>query len=68
MSVKTSTSMPSARMLSTTPSVIPVATTPGSLQSIARVTPSRLSSQPASATEPGPNLIGVASMVKTVSC
>ncbi len=68
MSVKTSTSMPSARMLSTTPSVIPVAMTPGSLHSIARVTPSRLSSQPASRTEPGPNLIGVASIVNTVSC
>ena len=51
----------------TTRSVTPAATTPGSLQSIARVTPSRLSSQPASATAPGPNLIGVASMVKTVS-
>ena len=31
------------------------------------MTPSRASSQPASATAPGPNLTGVASSVKTVS-
>ena len=42
--------------------------TPGSVTSIARVTPRRLSSQPASSAAPGPNLIGVASRVKTVSC
>ena len=44
------------------------AATPGSVTSSARRTPSRLSSQPASATAPGPNLIGVASSVKIVSC
>ena len=45
----------------------PSAATPGSVTSIARLTPRRLSSQPASAAAPGPNLIGVASRVKTVS-
>ena len=40
---------------------------PGSVTSSARVTPRRLSSQPASAAAPGPNLIGVASRVKTDS-
>jgi len=44
-----------------------VAATPGSVTSSARRTPRRLSSQPASADAPGPNLIGVASRVKTVS-
>jgi hypothetical protein len=37
---------------------------PGSVTSSARETPSRASSNPASATAPGPNLIGVASSVK----
>src|SRR3954470_9682665 len=45
----------------------PRARTPGSVTRSARETPSRLSSQPASAAAPGPNLIGVASRVKTVS-
>jgi hypothetical protein len=40
---------------------------PGSVTSSARDTPSRSSSQPASATAPGPNLIGVASRVKIAS-
>ena len=42
-----------------------MAATPGSVTSSARLTPRRLSSQPASAAAPGPNLIGVASRVKT---
>src|SRR4051812_32703616 len=41
--------------------------TPGSETSSARVTPRRCNSQPASCTAPGPNLIGVASSVKTDS-
>src|SRR5215213_5510353 len=61
------TSMPSASMLARIRSACPVAATPGSVTSTARRTPSRLSSQPASAAAPGPNLIGVASSVKTVS-
>ena len=40
---------------------------PGRSRAARGVTPSRLSSQPASAAAPGPNLIGVASSVKTVS-
>jgi hypothetical protein len=40
---------------------------PGSVTSSARDMPSRSASQPASETAPGPNLIGVASRVKTVS-
>src|SRR3954447_14561940 len=59
--------MPSASIAARTRSGCPVAATPGSVTSGARVTPSRLSSQPASADAPGPNLIGVASRVKTVS-
>src|SRR6187200_151073 len=59
--------MPSAWIASRTRSGWPVAATPGSVTSSARRTPSRLSSQPASAAAPGPNLIGVASSVKTVS-
>src|SRR5919107_1396780 len=61
------TSMPSASIASLTRSGWPVAATPGSVTSRARSTPSRLSSQPASAAAPGPNLIGVASSVNTVS-
>src|SRR5436305_498774 len=45
----------------------PSAATPGSVTSSARRTPSRASSQPASAEEPGPNFTGVASSVKTCS-
>src|ERR1700709_1903041 len=60
--------MPSASMLRRTRSGWPVAATPGSVTSSARVTPRRLSSQPASAAAPGPNLIGVASSGKTDSC
>src|SRR5512133_2909069 len=56
--------MPSASMLARTRSGRPVAATPGSVTSSARRTPSRSSSQPASAAAPGPNLIGVASRVK----
>src|SRR4051794_1779191 len=41
--------------------------TPGSETSSARVTPRRCNSHPASCTAPGPNLIGVASSVKTDS-
>src|SRR5215217_5172372 len=59
--------MPSASMLARIRSGWPVAATPGSVTSRARRTPNRLSSQPASAAAPGPNLIGVASSVKTVS-
>src|SRR3954452_14665497 len=50
-----------------TRSVIPAATTPGSETTSTRVAPSRPSSQPASSAAPVPNLIGVASTVKTVS-
>src|SRR6476469_3089714 len=64
----TTTSMPSASIACRTRSGCPVAATPGSVTSSARFTPSRLSSQPASAAAPGPNLIGVASSVNTVSC
>src|SRR5918995_308901 len=59
--------MPSASIARLTRSGWPVAATPGSVTSSARRTPSRLSSQPASAAAPGPNLIGVASSVNTVS-
>src|SRR5512133_3471470 len=59
--------MRSASMLARTRSGWPMAATPGSVTSSARFTPSRLSSQPASAAAPGPNLIGVASWVKTDS-
>src|SRR3954470_16103797 len=59
--------MPSASMAARTRSGWPVAATPGSVTSSARVTPRRESSQPASAAAPGPNLIGVASRVNTVS-
>src|SRR5829696_8193082 len=59
--------MPSASMDARIRSGCPVAATPGSVTSNARRTPSRLSSQPASAAAPGPNLIGVASSVKIVS-
>src|SRR5215211_5506884 len=59
--------MPSASMLARIRSGWSVAATPGSVTSRARRTPSRLSSQPASAAAPGPNLIGVASSVNTVS-
>src|SRR4051794_11389360 len=59
--------MPSASIACLTRSGWPVAATPGSVTRSTRVTPRRLSSQPASATAPGPNLIGVASSVKTVS-
>ena len=64
---KTSCSMPSAASPATIRSVIPSARTAGSATTIARVTPSRASSQPASAEAPGPNFSGVASTVKTVS-
>src|SRR6185436_19134253 len=59
--------MPSASMLARTRSGWPMAATPGSVTSRARSTRNRLSSQPASAAAPGPNLIGVASRVKTDS-
>src|SRR5690349_12083066 len=45
----------------------PMAATPGSVTSSARLTPSRSSSQPAAAAAAGPHLIGVASRVKTDS-
>ncbi len=48
-------------------SVMPAARTVGSVTTSARATPSRSSSQPASAEAPGPNFSGVASTVKTVS-
>src|SRR4051812_22981476 len=60
--------MPSAATRSRTRSAWPSAATPGSVTSSARDTPRRLSSQPASATAPGPNFTGVASSVKTRSC
>src|SRR3954447_14344146 len=59
--------MPSASMAARTRSGWPVAATPGSVTSSARRTPRRDSSHPASAAAPGPNLIGVASRVNTVS-
>src|SRR5215213_5874914 len=59
--------MPSASIAARTRSGCPAAATPGSVTSSARRTSSRLSSQPASAAAPGPNLTGVASRVKTVS-
>src|SRR5689334_3499905 len=59
--------MPAARIDSRTRSAIPSSATPGSVTSSARRTRRRWSSQPASATAPGPNLIGVASSVNTVS-
>src|SRR3954454_20481736 len=59
--------MPSASIARLTRSGCPVAATPGSVTSSALLTPRRLSSQPASAAAPGPNLIGVASSVNTVS-
>ena len=65
---KTTASMPAASIASTTRSVIPARMTPGSLTTITREAPRRWSSHPASADDPGPNLIGVASRVKTVSC
>ena len=65
--VEDTISMPSASIRSRTLSVIPAAITPGSDTTMTRLAPSRLSSQPVSAEAPGPNLIGVASMVKTVS-
>src|SRR4029078_2991870 len=45
----------------------PAAMTPASETSMTRLAPSRWSSQPVSADAPGPNLIGVAAMVKSVS-
>src|SRR4029079_10313454 len=60
--------MPSASMPARTRSGWPMAATPGSVTSRARVTPRRLSSQPASAAAPGPYLMGVASSVKIDSC
>src|SRR5215216_5744496 len=60
--------MPSASIAPRTRSGWPVAATPGSVTSSARRTPSRLSSQPASAAAPGPYFTGVASRVKIVSC
>src|SRR4051795_3373110 len=59
--------MPSFSMLALMRSGWPSCATPGSVTRRARLTPRRLSSQPASSTAPGPNLIGVASSVKTVS-
>src|SRR4051794_36468573 len=59
--------MPSASIAARTRSGWPVAATPGSVTSSARVTPRRESSQPASAAAAGPNLIGVASRANTVS-
>ena len=46
---KTTASMPAASIASTTRSVIPASTTPGSLTTITLEAPRRLSSQPASA-------------------
>ena len=63
----TTTSIPAASIVARTRSGWPVAATPGSVTSSARVTPSRASSQPASAAAPGPNFTGVASSVKIVS-
>src|SRR3954447_20975589 len=59
--------MPSSAIDAAMRSGWPSAATPGSVTSSARRTPSRASSQPASAEEPGPNLTGVASSVKTCS-
>ncbi len=64
----TVTSMPSARSRSTTRSVRPSVTIPGSLTNITRCAPSRFISQPASVQAPGPYFTGVASIVKIVSC
>src|SRR3954466_16359290 len=61
------TTIPSRSIDCLTRSWWPRAATPGSVTSSARLTPRRLSSQPASSTAPVPNLIGVASSVKTVS-
>src|SRR4051812_22528392 len=55
-------------MLRRTRSTASSCATCGSVTSIARRTPRRRSSQPASADAPGPNFTGVASSVKTVSC
>src|SRR5918998_1343019 len=55
--------MPRAAIAARTRSGCPAATTPGSVTSSARVTPSRASSQPASSAAPGPNLTGVAEHV-----
>src|SRR3954452_14832175 len=60
--------MPSASTRALMRSGWPSAATPASVTSIARRTPRRLSSQPASSEAPGPNLTGVASSVKTRSC
>src|SRR4051794_27863814 len=60
--------MPSASTRPIMRSGWPSAATPGSVTSIARRTPRRLSSQPASSDAPGPNFTGVASSVKTRSC
>src|SRR4051812_28689713 len=59
--------MPSRSIAARTRSGWPAAATPGSVTSSARRTPRRASSQPASSAAPAPNLIGVASTVKTVS-
>src|SRR4051794_9061177 len=59
--------MPSSAIAAAMRSGWPSAATPGSVTSSARRTPSRASSQPASAEEPGPNFTGVASSVKTCS-
>src|SRR3954454_13489813 len=59
--------MPSFSMLALMRSGWPSCATPGSVTRSALLTPRRLSSQPASAAAPGPNLIGVASSVNTVS-
>ena len=58
---------PRPRSTRCTRSAWPAATTPGIGDRNARVTPRRLSSQPASSTAPDPNLMGVASIVKIVS-
>jgi hypothetical protein len=60
----TTTEMPASR---SEPDTVSTHGIPGSVTSRARDTPSRDSSNPASATAPGPNLIGVASRVKIVS-
>src|SRR4051794_4780628 len=59
--------MPSASMRRCTRSASPSAAICGSVTRRTLPTPSRLSSQPASLTAPGPNLTGVASSVNTVS-
>src|SRR5689334_16525829 len=63
----TMTSMPSSRICWAIRSGWPSAATPGSVTSMTRRGPRRLSSHPASLEAPGPNLTGVASRVNTDS-